>query len=218
MAGNSALVLLSGGQDSATCLSLACRAHESVMAIAFDYGQRHRIELEKAKKLSSLAGCPLRVIDSTFISQLSDNALTSDTLPITTEPGQLPSTFVPGRNLFFLSMAAVIARQHKIDTIYTGVCQTDFSGYPDCRDDFIKSAEQTINLAMDTRLSIKTPLMHLTKSETVLLMKAQGTLSWYAHTHTCYKGQVPACGQCPACQLRLNGFREANINDPLPYI
>ena len=131
--------------------------------------------------------------------------------------GELPTTFVPGRNALFLTVAAMVAHQKEADVIYTGVCQTDFSGYPDCREDFIQSQQQTINLAMENDLQIKTPLMQLTKAETVVEMNQLGRLDWYAHTHTCYEGAQPACGQCPACKLRLNGFLEANIVDPLPY-
>ena len=118
----------------------------------------------------------------------------------------------------FLNAAAIIAYERKIDYIYTGVCQTDYSGYPDCRESFIHSINQSLNLAMDTSLKIKTPLMHLTKAETVLLMKSFGKLDWYSHTHTCYEGLRPACGICPSCKLRLKGFKESNIKDPLNYI
>jgi 7-cyano-7-deazaguanine synthase len=218
MTENKAIVLLSGGQDSATCLSIACQAgYDSILAVTFEYGQRHVIELKKAVQLAEIAGVPIRIVEASFIAQLSTTALTSATIPITTEEGELPSTFVPGRNLFFLSMAAVIARQEGVRTLYMGVCQTDFSGYPDCRVAFIQSAETTINLAMETTIQIKTPLMNLTKAETIMLMKELGTLSWYADTHTCYEGRVPACGRCPACQLRLKGFELAGIQDPIEY-
>lgn len=211
------IVLLSGGQDSATCLSLACRESHSVLAIAFDYGQRHRVELEKANALACLAGVPLVVVDAGFIASLSPNALVDTDIPVTTSLNELPSTFVPGRNLFFLSIAAVYARQHGVRTLYIGVCQTDFSGYPDCRDEFIKSAQKTINLAMDMALQIKAPLMFLTKSETIGLMNELGTLSWYKETHTCYHGKVPACGICPSCKLRLKGFHDIGMEDLISY-
>jgi len=213
-----ALVLFSGGQDSTTCLAQACKEHANqVLALGFYYGQRHKIELEQAQKVADLAGVPFKVIDLNFISQLTPNALTSKEIRIEHNPGELPSTFVPGRNLFFLSVAGVIARQVGAEHIYTGVCQTDYSGYPDCRQDFIESAEKTINLAMETTIKIHTPLMWLTKAETVLKMRDLGKLEWYSETHTCYEGLRPACGTCPACTLRLKGFHNAGINDPLIY-
>lgn len=215
----SAIVLFSGGQDSTTCLAQACVDFPNqVLALGFDYGQRHNIELIQAQKITDLANTPFRIFDAKFISSLAPNALIDNNIIITQQEGELPSTFVPGRNLFFLSIASVIARQIGASHLYTGVCQTDFSGYPDCRDDFIKSAEKTINLAMETHLKIHTPLMWLTKAETILKMNALGKLEWYKETHTCYEGMRPACGACPACILRLKGFKEANIKDPLSYL
>lgn len=213
-----AIVLFSGGQDSTTCLAQACADFPNqVLALGFNYGQRHKIELEQAQKIANLADIPFKIIDATFISSLAPNALIDKNIIITQNAGELPSTFVPGRNLFFLSIASVIARQVEASYLYTGVCQTDFSGYPDCRDEFIKSAEKTINLAMETNLEIRTPLMWLTKAETILKMKELGKLDWYKETHTCYEGLRPACGTCPACLLRLKGFHEAGINDLLEY-
>ena len=112
----------------------------------------------------------------------------------------------------------MIAYEKKTNIMYTGVCQTDFSGYPDCRQDFINSQEQTLSLALGTKIEINTPLMHLTKKETVLLMNKLNRLEWYEDTHTCYEGARPACGKCPACILRLKGFEQAGIKDPLSYI
>lgn len=214
-----ALVLFSGGQDSVTCLAQAIQDFSGeVETVAFNYGQRHLIELEQAQKVALLANVPFSVIDLTFISQLSKNSLTDSSIKMDTKEGQLPNTFVPGRNLFFISVGAVMCQQKEFSTIYTGVCQTDFSGYPDCRDAFIKSCEHTVNLAMDTSLEIRTPLMWLTKSETVQKMATLGYLEWYKESHTCYEGHRPACGQCPACVLRLKGFKEAGIVDPLEYV
>ena len=213
-----ALVLLSGGQDSTTCLALALEEFPNgVHALAFDYGQRHRIELEQAQKIANIAGVPLQILDTRWLAGLSTNALTDPSLPITHLDGKLPSTFVDGRNLFFLSLAAVIAKQKNIHTLYTGVCETDFSGYPDCRADFIQSLNQTLNLGLAYTLKIATPLMWLTKGETVLLMQKLGHLDWYAHSHTCYEGLRPACGKCPACKLRQKGFDDAQLKDPLEY-
>lgn len=215
---NRALVLLSGGQDSTTCLAVALEEFPgAVEAIAFDYGQRHKIELEQAKKIANLANIPLQIIDATWIANLSQNALTDPSLAITHSEGELPSTFVDGRNLFFLSIAAVFAKQKNITTIYTGVCETDFSGYPDCRSEFIQSLNQTLNLGLATHLKIATPLMWLTKAETVKLMQKLGKLDWYKETHTCYEGLRPACGHCPACKLRLKGFQDAGVIDPIAY-
>ncbi|MBT5856648.1 7-cyano-7-deazaguanine synthase QueC [bacterium] len=212
-----AIVLLSGGQDSATCLAEAIQSFDSVHCVAFNYGQRHRIELDQAKVLAQLAGASFQEVALPFINDLTANALTRHDEEITTPEGGLPTTFVPGRNLFFISVAAVIAHQRGASVIYTGVCQTDYSGYPDCRDDFVKSLKQSLSLGMDYDFDILTPLMTLTKAETVLRMKALGHLDWYESTHTCYEGHRPACGKCPACDLRLKGFAEAGISDPLAY-
>lgn len=212
-----AVVLLSGGQDSATCLAMAVNEFTHIHCVCFDYGQRHRIEIDASKKLAQHAGASFQCIDLRFIADLSHSALIHDDQPIVHNDNELPSTFVPGRNALFLTVAAMIAHQKEAGVIVTGVCQTDFSGYPDCREDFIHSQQQTINLAMENDLQIRTPLMHLTKAETVIEMNRLGRLDWYKDTHTCYEGLRPACGQCPACKLRLNGFSEANISDPLRY-
>ena len=213
-----ALVLFSGGQDSTTCLAQACHDYPNeVTALGFNYGQRHTIELEQAKKITALANVPFEVIDLSYIANLTPNALTHD-IPIETQTKALPNTFVPGRNIFFLSTAAVIAKEKNISIIYTGVCETDYSGYPDCRQEFISSLEQTLSLGLDISISIKTPLMKLSKAETVLLMQSLGKLDWYKESHTCYEGLRPACRKCPACQLRLKGFNDANIPDPIAYV
>ena len=212
-----ALVLLSGGQDSATCLALAIAEFGAaeVMTLSFDYGQRHRIELQKAQILAATAGVSYQEVALPFIGGLSHNALTDKAMVIDALGSEsMPNTFVPGRNLFFLSVAAVVAKQHGIRILYTGVCQTDYSGYPDCRDTFVKSLNVTLNLAMEDHFEIRTPLMWMTKSETVLLMAEMGRLEWYGHTYTCYEGVVPPCGTCPSCLLRAKGFHEAGIFDP----
>jgi 7-cyano-7-deazaguanine synthase len=214
-----ALVLLSGGQDSTTCLAQAMKDFDGrVETIAFDYGQRHDIELFQAEKIAKTSGVPFHVTDLKFISTITENALTRSTIKIEEKEGEVPSTFVDGRNLFFLSVGAVYAKSKGISTIYTGVCQTDFSGYPDCRDVFVKSLNNTLNLSMDVEFDIRTPLMLMTKAETVLHMQSLGKLEWYKDTHTCYEGKRPACGMCPACKLRLKGFDEAGIVDPITYI
>jgi 7-cyano-7-deazaguanine synthase len=211
-----AIVLFSGGQDSTTCLAQACHDFPGqVEALAINYGQRHKIELEQAKIIADIAKVPLQIIDLSLMSTLTQNALTNPAIQIDQKSGELPNTFVPGRNLVFINIAAIIAYTKKIQHIYTGVCQTDYSGYPDCRQDFIQSLNQTINLAMETQFKIHTPLMFLTKAETILLMQKLGKLEWYQHTHTCYEGKRPACGKCPSCILRLKGFEEAGIKDPI---
>ena len=213
-----ALVVLSGGQDSTTCLSWAKSRFETVEAITFDYGQRHKVELECAKKITEITKTPHRILKINLFEQLTKNALTDNSIEITEgTKDKLPSTFVPGRNLIFLSTATIHAKQRSITDIITGVCQTDYSGYPDCRDEFIKSLENTINLAMDENFTIHTPLMFLTKAETVKMMQDLKQIELLKHSHTCYKGVRPACGTCPACKLRIKGFAEAGINDPLEY-
>ena len=213
----SAMVLLSGGQDSATCLAWSLNRFSSVQAICFDYGQRHRVELECAQALAKEAQINLQILPLDIFSSLTHNALTSSTVPIESEVDGLPNTFVPGRNLIFLTTAAIAAYQKGCRTLVTGVCQTDYSGYPDCRDDFVTSAQKSISLALDDEFAIETPLMFLTKAQTVELMQSLGKLYWYGMTHTCYEGLRPACGVCPACKLRLQGFQNAGIQDPLTY-
>ena len=213
-----ALVLFSGGQDSTTCLAQALSDCAHVESVFFDYGQRHLIEKEQAGVIAARVGIPLHVIDVPMLSQLNPNALTNAALAIEQPQNELPSTFVPGRNALFLTLAATLAYQNKLSILYTGVCQTDYSGYPDCRDDFIQSMQASLSLAMDTSFQIRTPLMWLTKADTVRLMDSLGQLDILADTHTCYEGLRPACGQCPACLLRLKGFKEAGLIDPLSYL
>jgi len=210
-----ALVLLSGGQDSSTCLVIALNTYKTVYTIGFNYGQRHRIELESAQTIADIARVPFECLDLTLLSSLTVNSLTNKTLPIEHADHQLPNTFVDGRNLLFLNIAAIYAKRRGITDIVTGVCQTDYSGYPDCRDEFIQSAAQTLRLAMEYPFQIITPLMWLTKAQTILKMQELGKLDWYAHTHTCYEGKRPPCTQCPACKLRQKGFLEAEMQDPL---
>jgi 7-cyano-7-deazaguanine synthase len=211
---NKALVVFSGGQDSTTCLHWAINKYESVEAIFFDYGQRHLIELESAKRIAELNEIPLKVLKVDTLKQLGGNSLTDD-IEIDTQEGELPNTFVPGRNLIFLTYAAAFAYQKGISHLVTGVCETDYSGYPDCRLSTMKSLEKTLNLGMESNFKIHTPLMDLDKKETVLLAikeKAIQSLTW---SHTCYEGQYPPCKKCPSCILRAKGFSEAGIIDPI---
>jgi len=213
----SALVVFSGGQDSTTCLAWAMKEFDEVRALTFDYGQRHLIEIDQAIYISRELNIRHEIIDIDIFSDLSKSALTHDVEIEAGSNDQLPSTFVPGRNQIFLSLAAMKAYQHGIRDIVTGVCQTDYSGYPDCREEFIQSLQKTTSLAMDTEFVIHTPLMHLTKAETVKLMDELGYLELLKDSHTCYRGLRPACRTCPACELRLKGFKEAGLKDPLCY-
>ncbi len=214
-----AIVLHSGGQDSTTCLVWAMKKFNKVFVVSFDYGQRHKAELKAAQTIAKKLGIKYEVIPLPFLSKLTKNALTDRTVKVKAGvKGRLPSTFVDGRNMVFLTIAAIYAKQHGIPNLVTGVCQTDYSGYPDCRDAFIKSIEKTLRLAMEFPFKIHTPLMFLTKADTVRLMKRLGGLPLLKYTHTCYEGARPACGKCPACKLRLKGFREARVKDPLSEV
>jgi 7-cyano-7-deazaguanine synthase len=208
----SALVLHSGGQDSTTCLFWALKHFEEVRTLCITYGQRHALEVEIAQKIAGAAGVPFQVLDATVISTLADNSLTNPSLVMDQEKpaDSYPNTFVPGRNLFFLTFAAVIARSHGIRNIVTGVSQADYSGYPDCRDPFIRSANLTLNLAMDESFIIHTPLMQLSKAETWALADDLGVFDIVRNeTLTCYNGVVAdGCGHCPACKLRKAGLEE----------
>ena len=211
--GESALVVFSGGQDSTTCLYWAKQNFKRVVALSFVYGQKHVKEVELAKELAREAGVELDCMDVTFISQLSTGcSLTDTSLQIEEEkPAEaLPSTFVPGRNMFFLSIAAVYARNLGIFDLVTGVGQTDFSGYPDCRDNFIKSLNVTLNLAMEEQFRIHTPLMWLDKAQTWQLADELGVLNVIRYkTLTCYNGiEGDGCGHCPACLLRRKGLEK----------
>ena len=214
-----ALVVLSGGQDSTTCLywALSKYGEGNVESVSFEYGQRHHIELECAKKVSAISGVPNTFLPIDTFSALGGSALT-DEIEVKTDVDpqtKLPNTFVPGRNLIFLTYSAAFAYQRGIHHIVTGVAQTDFSGYPDCRENTIQALQKAINLGMEYDITIHTPLMHKSKKETVEMARDLGALEAIAYTHTCYNGQQPPCGKCPACLLRTKGFEEAGIPDPL---
>ena len=215
-----ALVVLSGGQDSTTCLYWAIDRFgpDAVDTLTFDYGQRHRIELDCAAEVAAFAGVPGRCLPIDTFSALGGDALTDPDIGVAneveTETG-LPNTFVPGRNLVFLTYAAAYAYQRNIGHLVTGVAQTDYSGYPDCREDTITALQHALRLGMESDVTIHTPLMHLTKKETVELARDLGALPAMAFTHTCYNGERPPCGSCAACELRARGFAEAGIIDPL---
>jgi queuosine biosynthesis protein QueC len=208
---DSALVLFSGGQDSTTCLFWALKRFKTVRALCFSYGQRHSLEIEIAHDIAKKANVPFQLLDASVISQLSENSLTSHNIAMdeTKPDDSLPNTFVPGRNLLFLTFAAVIARSHGIKNIVTGVSEADYSGYPDCRDTFIHSTNATLNLAMDDNFMIHTPLMWRNKAEVWQLADELGVLELIKNeTLTCYNGvKADGCGHCPACKLRSEGLK-----------
>jgi 7-cyano-7-deazaguanine synthase len=215
---DAAVVVLSGGQDSTICLAWAQRRFARVAAITFDYGQRHRVELEAAAAVASAAGvAEHRTLRVSSLAELGGNALTgSETVAggLRDRDG-LPNTFVPGRNLIFMTLAAAWAYQLGCAELVTGVCQTDFSGYPDCRESTMQALQTALREGMAAPFTIHTPLMQLTKAESVHLAAEVGALELLALSHTCYNGAVPPCGSCPACELRARGFAEAGLPDPL---
>lgn len=220
-------MLLSGGQDSTTSLFWALRKFETVRAIAFDYGQRHRIELSAAARIASLAGVDFQALPLEVLGVLGGSALVDPSLDVTVDgghedraaPNGLPSTFVPGRNLLFLSVAGAYALKVGATHLVTGVCETDYSGYPDCRTEFIEAMVKVLAAAMPSsmgEITIHAPLMQKTKAQTVKMARELGDDCWNAlgHSVTCYLGWQPGCGQCPSCVLRAKGFEEAGETDP----
>jgi 7-cyano-7-deazaguanine synthase len=216
-----ALVVLSGGQDSTTCLYWAVDRFGSTntSALTFDYGQRHRQEIECATQIAAHCGIQHTILPLNTFSALGGNALLDSSINVADKEDQaaneLPNTFVPGRNLVFLTFAAAYAWQLDIGNLVAGVAQTDYSGYPDCREETIRALQQTLRLGMQSDIVIYTPLMHLSKKATVELAQELGAMDAMALTITCYNGRQPPCGTCPACRLRARGFAEAGIADPL---
>jgi len=223
---NSAIVLFSGGQDSTTCLAWALERFDRVETLAFDYRQRHAIELQArlAIRQQIAAGFPRwkprlgedHLVDLGVLGQISETSLTRD-VAITAEKDGLPNSFVPGRNILFLTFAAAIAWRRGARHIVGGMCETDFSGYPDCRDDTIKALQVALNLGMDRRFVLHTPLMWIDKAETWRLAEELGGAPLVdliiGESHTCYLGERGrtwdwghGCGECPACQLRARGY------------
>ncbi|MDX1481393.1 MAG: 7-cyano-7-deazaguanine synthase QueC, partial [Woeseiaceae bacterium] len=195
-----ALVLLSGGQDSTTCLYWALDRFGggAVQALSFDYGQRHRIELDCAARIASRAGVPHEVLPVDTLRFLGGNALTDPAIAVAEAVDDgLPSTFVPGRNLIFLTYAAAYGWQQGIRHLVSGVAQTDYSGYPDCREATIAALETALRLGMETDFELHAPLMHRSKKDTVLLARDLGALEAMALTHSCYEGERPPCRRCP---------------------
>lgn len=209
-----AVVVLSGGQDSAICLALACRRFgcDRVAAITYNYGQKHSIETKFAKALAKKFGIRHhKIIKLDFYKAITDNALINDSIKICRKKGaSCPTTVVEGRNSLFLLLAGVWAKHLGAKTIYTGVSQADYSGYPDCREEFIKAQEKMMRLAMERPFVIETPFMHMSKADEWRLAEELGIFDIVANeTVTCYNG-IPGkgCGKCPSCKLRAKGLRE----------
>ncbi len=206
-----AVVVFSGGQDSTTCLIQALSRYDEVHALTFDYGQRHVKEIEVARQIAQELGVTAhKVMDVSLLGELAASALTRASIPVSTQlqDNGLPNTFVPGRNIVFLTLAGIYAYQVGAEVIITGVCETDFSGYPDCRHDFVQALNRALVLGMERPLTILTPLMWLDKAQTWALADRYGRLEYVRHqTLTCYNGVVgEGCGDCPACQLRARGL------------
>ncbi|WP_434303061.1 7-cyano-7-deazaguanine synthase QueC [Clostridium botulinum] len=207
-----AIVVFSGGQDSTTCLFWAKKKYKEVIAVSFDYNQKHKLELECAKDICKKHNIEHKILDLNLLNQLAPNSLTRQDITVDKSAPKegVPNSFVDGRNLLFLSFVAVFAKQRGINAIITGVSQSDFSGYPDCRDVFIKSLNVTLNLAMDYEFEILTPLMWINKAETWKMAYDLGALDIVKEeTLTCYNGiKADGCGECPACKLRKKGYLE----------
>lgn len=207
-----ALVLFSGGQDSTTCLYWAKAHFRNVETVCFAYGQRHSQEVENARKIATMAEVPFQMMDVSIISQLAPSSLTDNSITMDEEKpaDSYPNTFVPGRNMIFLTFAATIAYARGIKHIVTGVSEADYSGYPDCRDTFIHSVNSSINLAMDKQFVIHTPLMWRDKKEVWQLADELGVFNIVRNeTLTCYNGIIAdGCGHCPSCKLRKKGLEE----------
>lgn len=206
----SALVCLSGGQDSTTCLYWALKHFTHVEAVCFSYGQKHALEVEVARRIAGKAGVEFSLLDLSLLGQMTHNALTDTSVVMDKEKpaDALPNTFVPGRNMLFLTLAAIKAYEKGIRNLVTGVSQTDFSGYPDCRDTFIRSLNVSLNLAMESQFVIHTPLMWLDKEQEWELADELGVFDIVRNeTLTCYNGvMADGCGECPACKLRRAGL------------
>jgi 7-cyano-7-deazaguanine synthase len=224
-----ALVLFSGGQDSTICLLWALRNFTSVETVGFDYGQRHKVELQcRAAILKKMAAPNLgadHMLDIGVLGTISDTALTRESAIVMQENG-LPSTFVPGRNLVFFTLAGALAYRRGITHLVGGMCETDFSGYPDCRADTLSSLQTTLSLGMDRTFTLHTPLMHISKATSWKLAEDMGGTDFVelvrTQTHSCYTGERGAlhgwgygCGACPACDLRRKGYEEY-LSQPRP--
>lgn len=212
-----AVVIFSGGQDSTTCLFWAMQRFKQVIAVTFDYGQRHIAEIECARNIAAELGIEHHVLDMALLNQLAPNSLTRSDIPVDEsipDGKTAPNSLVEGRNMLFLTFAAILAKTKGVRHLVTGVCETDFSGYPDCRNVFIQSLNVTLNLSMDYQYVIHTPLMWLDKAQTWQLADEMGQLDYIrTKTLTCYNGVIgDGCGHCPACTLRKNGLEKYVTN------
>lgn len=213
---NKAVVIFSGGQDSTTCLYWARERFQIVEAITFKYGQKHAVEVNQAAEICRMAVVKQTVIDISFLDTLVDSALTSNGDVNKTNDIGLPSSFVPNRNQLFITLAHAYAQKIGAEHLVTGVCQTDYSGYPDCRESFIKALEWVTWLGSQKKVTIHTPLMYLTKAQTWQLAATLRCLTIVKnYSHTCYNGDREhlnewgyGCGECPACELRKKGYYE----------
>ncbi|WP_313238472.1 7-cyano-7-deazaguanine synthase QueC [Sporosarcina ureae] len=203
-----AVIVFSGGQDSTTCLLWAMGEFDEVETVTFLYGQRHKLEVDCATKIAKDLGVKQKIIQMDVLNQLTSNALTRNDMQIEAEEGRVPNTFVEGRNHIFLSFAAIYAKTVGANAIITGVSETDFSGYPDCRDTFIRSLNTTLNLAMDYQFDLLTPLMWKDKAQVWELADQMNRLEYVReNTLTCYNGVIAdGCQECPACKLRNDGL------------
>lgn len=222
---NDVVVVLSGGQDSTTCLGLALQMYDHVTAVAFSYGQKHAVELQCASMICRKFGVPLHVFEIPALRSLGNSALVSgseqtDVNEKHSQNANLPASFVPNRNALFLTTAHALAQKVGAHFVMTGVCETDYSGYPDCRQGFVNQLQSALNVGYETDIEFVTPLMHLTKAETFELAEKVGILETVIKdTHTCYNGDHSTshdwgygCGHCPACNLREAGYKEYASN------
>lgn len=217
-----ALVIFSGGQDSTTCLAWAKQMYKEVFAITFNYGQKHSVELEQSKKICEKLNIKQTFVDISFLSQIAESELLkADGNVNKINAKGLPSSFVPNRNQLFITLAHALAQKLNCDTLITGVCQTDYSGYPDCRREFITMIEGASNVGSDSKITITTPLMYMTKGQIFKLANDIGAFQLVIeYSHTCYNGDRSklneygyGCGECEACKLRSKGYEEfKNIN------
>ena len=214
------LVLFSGGQDSTTCLMQAREQYEKVEAITFDYGQKHSIELQSADNICGRFAIPITIIETAVFQQINHSALLEGSVENVNKSHEgninIPASFVPGRNLYFLTVACMLAYKKGIKIIMIGVSQEDYSGYPDCRQNALITLNQALCFGMDYDIHISMPFISMTKVDEInIMMNLPDGKEALSMTHTCYNGQYPPCGVCNACKLRADAFKKSGFNDPL---